>query len=111
VPCPGCHGFAASAAEGLIGLTPGVGDRLVGGLLREREDAGSRVHVVLDRRHAHHLRLGPPLRLGPRRRLRRHQLGGRFGQRRTERGHRYLAAAQALSQLRPELFVLLDQPV
>src|SRR5207247_11206469 len=33
------------------------------------------------------------------------------GQRRVERGHGRLPSAQALSQLRPKLLVLLDQPV
>src|SRR5690606_24792389 len=67
-------GLAAGAAERLVGLAAGVGDRLVGGLLREREDAGSGVHVVLAAGRAGHaeaaeggLRLGLRLRLGPRR--------------------------------------------
>src|SRR5262249_62029101 len=38
-----------------------------------------------------------------------HRLG--LVQRRVQRGHRGLASAQALSQLRPEFLVLLDQPV
>jgi hypothetical protein len=99
----------ACPAEGLIGFAACVGDGLVGGLLGEGEDTGGRVHVVLGR-HARPDRLGPALRLG------HHRLGGqhfRLGvcQRGAECRHGRLASAQALSQLRPEFLVLLDQPV
>ena len=70
----------ASPSEGLVGLAPGIGDRLVRGLLGEGQDPCGGVHVVLGRGYAHHDRLWlPALRLGPR--LGSHQLGLRLGQR------------------------------
>src|SRR5262245_35129034 len=64
----------ASPAEGLVRLAPGVGYRLVGGLLRKSEDPGGRIHVVLGRGPHHWHWLRATLRLWPVR-LARHQVG------------------------------------
>jgi len=107
--------IAARAAEGLVGLPAGVGDRLVGGLLGQREHPGGRVHAVLGL-------VGPGLRHGLgaalhhhgwllHRRLGHHGVRARVRQRRAQRHGRLPPAAQDLGQLGPELFVLLDQPV
>src|ERR1700722_3541905 len=104
--------LAAGPSERLVRFAPRVGDGLVGGLLGEGQDACRGVHVVLGRGDAHHHRLGlPALRLGTWRLGRSHQLGLRLGARRAERRGRGLATAHELSQLGPELLVLLQEPV
>jgi len=95
----------------------GVGDRLVGRLLGQRQDPGRGVHVVLDRgvAHpvAHHHGLGAALLHHRHGRLGRQVRPGLVGQRRAQRGDTRLPATttQDLRQLGPELLILLDQTV